>query len=129
MKQLLIVGLGGFVGSAARYKIGGLVLHHSAAWRFPLSTFAINISGCFAIGVLAALAEKQDLFSPDARLFLFTGLLGGYTTFSAFGLEGVFLLRRGETLVCLLYALLSVVLGFLAVWIGFRLFAGGSHTN
>ncbi len=129
MKQLLVVGLGGFVGSAARYKIGGLVLHHSAAWRFPLSTFAINISGCFAIGVLAALAEKQDFFSSDARLFLFTGLLGGYTTFSAFGLEGVFLLRRGETLVCLLYTLLSVVLGFLAVWIGFRLFAGVSHTR
>src|SRR5205085_1315116 len=94
---------------------------------FPFSTFCINVLGCFAIGALAALAEKQDFFSPDARLFLFTGLLGGFTTFSAFGLEGMFLLRRGEFLIALLYAALSVIVGFAAVWVGLKLFSFGHH--
>jgi CrcB protein len=124
MKQLLIVGAGGFVGSVARYKIGTFLLHHSSSWRFSLSTFAINVSGCFIIGVMAALAERHHFFSPDTRLFLFTGLLGGYTTFSAFGLEGTFLMRRGEIAVALVYALLSVLCGFVAVWLGFRIFGG-----
>ena len=128
MKQLLVVGLGGFAGSVARYKLGGFILQHAASWRFPLSTFFVNISGCFVIGVLAALAERHDLFSPDARLFLFTGVLGGYTTFSAFGFEGFFLLRRGDIAVSLLYAILSVLCGFIAVWLGFRLFGGGTKT-
>ena len=126
MKQLLIVGFGGFLGSVARYKLGGFVLHHSPVWRFPLSTFLVNISGCFVIGVLAALAERHDFLSSDTRLFLLTGLLGGYTTFSAFGLEGFSLLRRGEIAVCVVYALLSVIFGLLAVWLGFRLFGGGA---
>ena len=127
MKQALIVGLGGFVGSIARYKIGGVILHHSASWRFPLSTFAINVAGCFLIGTLAALVEHRDYFSADTRLFLFTGLLGGFTTFSAFGYEGVFLLRRGEVAIAALYAALSVICGFAAVWLGFKLFSFGAH--
>ena len=127
MKQALIVGLGGFIGSIARYRLGGLILHHSASWRFPLSTFSINVLGCFVIGALAALAEHRDLFSPDARLFLFTGLLGGFTTFSAFGYEGIFLLRRGEVLVALAYASLSVLCGFAAVWLGFKLLSFACH--
>src|SRR6187200_885608 len=88
MKQAFIVGLGGFIGSIGRYKLGGIILHHTPSWRFPLSTFAINVMGCFVIGALAALVEHRDLFSSDTRLFLFTGLLGGFTTFSAFGYEG-----------------------------------------
>ena len=127
MKELLVVGIGGFIGSVARYKIGGLVLHHTSSWRFPLSTFLINVSGCFVIGALAALAVKSDFFSSDARLFLFTGLLGGYTTFSAFGLEAFFLLRRGEAFIAVAYALLSIVCCLLAVWAAFKFFGGGSH--
>src|ERR1700724_4180429 len=95
LKQVLIVALGGAIGSVARYKLGGFALHHTQAWNFPMSTFGVNMIGCFAIGVLAALAEHHDLFSPSLRLLLFTGLLGGFTTFSAFSYEGVFLLRRG----------------------------------
>src|ERR1700682_4861530 len=95
MKQLLWVGIGGFLGSIARYKLGGFVLHRSEAWNFPLSTFTVNLLGCFVIGVLAGLVERHDLFSPATRLFLFTGLLGGFTTFSAFAYEGTFLVRRG----------------------------------
>ena len=124
MKQALIVGLGGLLGSMARYKVGGVILHHSASWRFPLSTFVVNVVGCFVIGLLAALVEHRDYFSADARLFLFTGLLGGFTTFSAFGYEGVFLLRRGEIAIAAAYAALSLVCGFAAVWLGFKACSG-----
>jgi CrcB protein len=94
LKQILIVAVGGAVGSVARYKIGGFALHHTQAWDFPLSTFCVNALGCFFIGVLAALVEHHDLFSSSTRLFLFTGLLGGFTTFSAFGYESAFLKAR-----------------------------------
>lgn len=107
MKQALVVGLGGFVGSVLRYKLGGVILQHSLAWRFPLSTFCINVLGCFVIGALAGFAERQA-FSAELRLLLFTGLLGGFTTFSAFGAEGVNLIRRGDLGVALSYATLSV---------------------
>ena len=127
MKQMLMVGLGGFIGSIGRYKLGGVILHHTASSRFPLSTFAVNVIGCFVIGALAALAEHRDLFSPDTRLFLMTGLLGGFTTFSAFGYEGVFLLRRGEIGIALAYAGLSVVCGLAAVWLALKLFSLGAH--
>lgn len=121
MKQTLIIGLGGFPGSILRYQLGGLVLHHSQSWRFPLSTFVVNVLGCVMIGILAGLAERRDFFSADIRLFLFTGLLGGFTTFSAFSYEGVYLLRRGEPIIAILYALSSVVIGFGAVWLAIRL--------
>ncbi len=121
MKSILLVGLGGFLGSVARYKLGGLVLHLTAQERFPYSTFAVNILGCLVIGLLAGLSERYELFGPGTRLFLFTGLLGGFTTFSAFGLDAMFLVRRGELLVAALYAGASVVLGITAVWLGLKL--------
>lgn len=121
MKSILLVGLGGFIGSVARYKLGGLVLHLTAQERFPYSTFAVNVLGCLVIGLLAGLTERYELFGPGTRLFLFTGLLGGFTTFSAFGLDAVFLVRRGELLVAALYAGASVVLGITAVWLGLKL--------
>ncbi len=121
MKQLALVGLGGFIGAIGRYLLGGAVLHLTASWRFPVSTFLVNLAGCFCLGALAALAEQRDFFSPALRLFLFTGILGGFTTFSAFGYECFFLLRRGEVLVAALYAMGSVGGGLGAVWIGFRL--------
>jgi CrcB protein len=121
MKAILLVGLGGFAGSIARYKLGGVVLHLTAQERFPWSTFAINVAGCLLAGVLAGLAEDYELFGPDTRLLLFSGLLGGFTTFSAFGLDALFLLRRGETATALLYAGGSVVVGLAAAWLGLRL--------
>ncbi len=121
MKQALIVGLGGFIGAIIRYKLAGIILHHTLHWRFPLGTFIVNVLGCFAIGLLAGLAERRDFLSPDLRLFLFTGMIGGFTTFSAFAFEGILLCRRGEWLIALLYTLLSVICGFIAVWVGVRL--------
>jgi CrcB protein len=95
MKEILLVALGGAVGSVGRFKLSGLVLHHTIDWRFPAGTFMVNVLGCLVAGLLAGLAEEHDLISPQARLLLFTGMLGGFTTFSAFGLETVFLLRKG----------------------------------
>ena len=121
LKQVLIVALVGAIGSVARYKLGGFALHHTQAWNFPMSTFGVNMIGCFAIGVLTALVEHHDLFSPSIRLLLFTGLLGGFTTFSAFSYEGVFLLRRGLFSVATSYVLLSVLGGLAAVFAGMKL--------
>lgn len=123
MKAILLVGIGGFAGAVARYLIGGAVLHMSIQERFPYSTFVVNVLGCLAIGMLAGVAEKQHLLSPDARLLLITGLLGGFTTFSAFGLDAVHLIRRGELWIATLYAGGSVVAGIAAVWLGMKLMA------
>ena len=121
LKQLIIVAFGGAIGSMLRYKLGGLALHHTQGWDFPISTFSINIAGCFAIGILAALVEHHDLLSPSVRLLLFTGLLGGFTTFSAFGYESVFLLRRGLFSVAASYVVLSVLGGLIAIGVGMKL--------
>lgn len=118
LKPMLLVALGGALGSVARFKLSGLVLHHAVDWRFPAGTFAVNVIGCLAAGILAGLAEKHDMFSADTRLLLFTGLLGGFTTFSAFGMETVFLIRRGELMVASANVAVSVAAGLLALWIG-----------
>ena len=120
MTNILLVGFGGFIGAIARYKLGGLLLHLTAQERFPYSTFAVNVLGCMVVGVLAGLAEKHGYFSPSARLFLFTGLLGGFTTFSAFGLETLYLLRRGDPLIAAIYVMASVMLGLAGVWLGIK---------
>ena len=120
MKAVLLVGLGGFLGSIARYGLGGWVLHMTAQERFPFSTLAVNVLGCLAVGMLAGFAERHHLFGPEARLLLITGLLGGFTTFSAFGLETVYLLRRGEAWVAAGYVCASVLGGIAAVWLGVK---------
>lgn len=121
MKGILLVGLGGFVGAAARYKLGGFVFHHAAQWKFPLSTFLVNLLGCLIAGLLAGLVEKHDMLSAELRILLFTGILGGFTTFSAFGLETVSLLQSREPLVATLYVLASVVCGIAVLWLGIKI--------
>ncbi|MBC8104977.1 MAG: fluoride efflux transporter CrcB [Anaerolineae bacterium] len=117
MYHYFLIGLGGGLGAIARAGLGGLILHRSADWRFPIGTFAINVLGCIVAGVLAGLIKRFDLFSPETRTFLFTGLLGGFTTFSAFGLETVVLLRQGAYAVAVSYVILSVILGIGALWV------------
>ena len=120
MKAALAVAVGGMLGSLTRYKLGGLVLHHTAEWRFPLSTFIVNLLGCALVGVLAGIAEHRHGLSPAARLFLITGFCGGFTTFSAFGLETVYLLRRHEAPWALANVVAGVAAGVIAVWLGWR---------
>ena len=118
MKAILLVALGGAIGSVARYKLSGYVMQHALDWRFPLGTFTVNVVGCLAAGVLAGLAEKHAMFSPDTRVLLFAGLLGGFTTFSAFGLETMHLLKRGDIAVAAANVVLSVLAGLAALWLG-----------
>lgn len=120
MGNLLLVGFGGGLGAMARYLVSGWILHHTLQQRFPYGTFAVNLAGCLAIGLLMGAAERYEVLSPDARLFLVTGLLGGFTTFSAFGYETLFLLRRGEPWIAAGYVGASVAFGLAAVWLGLR---------
>ena len=123
MSAYVWVGLGGFIGSVARYAVA-VWLAPGEIERFPWATFAVNCVGCLLIGVLAGVFARTP--SPDAvRLFLMTGVLGGFTTFSAFGLESVTLLRRGDLGTALLYILGSVLVGVVAVWLGLRLASRG----
>lgn len=121
MNSILVVALGGAIGSVARYLLSTWVMQRATDWRFPIGTFLVNLVGCLVIGVLAGLVLKNNLFTTETRLFLFTGIVGGFTTFSAFELETFTLLRNGEVLVAGGYILLSVALGLLALWLGFSL--------
>lgn len=127
MKELLIVGIGGGIGSVLRYKTGALITWlHSAgvissnALKFPWATFAVNIVGCFLIGLFAVSIERMTDHNAEARLLLITGLLGGFTTFSAFSLETLALLRTGSPLLAAVNAAASVALGLTAVWLGMK---------
>lgn len=115
IKNILLVGLGGGVGSIARY-LCQKWFAENVQHPFPWGTFVVNIVGCFLIGLIYAIAEKTTLLSPSTRLLLITGLVGGFTTFSTFALENIELLRSGDTLYFLLYTLASVVIGFVAVF-------------
>ena len=126
MRDLLQVAFGGAVGAVTRWTLGGLVLHHAEAMKFPLSTFLVNVLGCLACGLLVALGERQDWLTAPMRLLLFTGLLGGFTTFSAFGLELTSLLRRGDLMIAASYAVLSVACGVAALLAGISI-AGGAR--
>lgn len=112
MINCLIVALGGAVGAVCRYLITLLPMNPESG--FPVKTFLINIAGSFLIGIVAALAAKNAL---DSRvvLFLKVGICGGFTTFSSFALETEGLVRGGSTGIAVLYVLLSVILGILAV--------------
>ena len=102
---IILVALGGAIGSVCRFKLSGLVLYQTLDWRFPLGTFLVNVIGCLVIGVLAGLILKFEMFSSQSRLFMITGIMGGFTTFSAFGLETFNLIREKEFLVASSYVL------------------------
>ena len=120
MRDLLLVGAGGFVGAIARHAMGGWLMALATQPRFPFGTLAVNVLGCALIGVFAAFAEAIPSLNGPARLLLVTGVLGGFTTFSAFGLETLLMLRRGDTALAAAYVAASLVLGLVAVWIGMK---------
>ena len=118
MNAIFLVALGGGCGAAARVLISGLIFSHTATWSFPLPTFVVNVAGCFLAGIVLGVSERFPLLHEEWRLFLVTGVLGGFTTFSAFGIESLFLLRRSLYLSALLYVVLSAVIGIGAVMLG-----------
>lgn len=122
LNQILLVGFGGFLGSIVRFGVSQAI----RSWfthPFPFSTLAINVIGSFLIGLLFACLKDHRLF-PALLLFLGIGFLGGFTTFSAFSLELLDLVKRDEAALAAFYALASVGLSLAAVWAGA---AVGSH--
>lgn len=116
-RNLLLVGLGGGIGSILRY-VASLVI---GTKYFPFATLAVNIIGCFVIGIVFALSIRDEAFLNNWKLFLASGICGGFTTFSAFSLETLGLLQAGKTGIAITYIGLSIVLGIVATFGGYQL--------
>lgn len=119
MLAFVFVGLGGFIGSVSRYGLNILTTKFLGP-AFPFATAAVNIIGCFLIGLLFAAAKKFS-FSEAVTLFLTTGVLGGFTTFSAFGFETFRLLQLSRFDLAVINISVNLFLGIAAVWIGHHL--------
>ena len=118
MERILFIGLGGFIGSTLRYAFSGYVQGLLRSADFSYGTIAVNTTGCLIIGFLSQLAESQGVFTPETRAFLFIGFLGGFTTFSTFGIETMNLFRDSENMLALINVAMHVIFGLGAVWLG-----------
>ena len=119
----LLVGIGGMIGSIGRYVLTGLIGSNYSGSKFPVGTFLVNILGCLLIGIVAAVLERTSAFNAEIRLFAITGVLGGFTTFSAFSVETFYLLKSGEIVTTASYAVLSVLLGLAMLFVGIKIAA------
>lgn len=111
---------GGGVGTLMRYGLAAALRHSSRAWGFPLGTLAVNIAGCFAIGLLWSALTGPWAVREDVRIALLVGVLGGFTTFSSFGLETMQMWSSGHAGRAIAYVALSNLLGLAGVWAGLR---------
>lgn len=120
LKTILYIAAGGALGSVLRYLTTVLV---SRFWsnHFPLATFITNFLGCFLIGLFIGLLAKNQLEESNLKWFLVTGFCGGYTTFSAFGMENYNLFQSNNSLLAFGYIAISIILGLFAVWFGLQL--------
>lgn len=116
-KAIILVGLGGGIGSILRYLTSVVVAKHFQA-IFPLATFTANVLGCLIIGIFLGLFDRQQLANPDLKFLLITGFCGGYTTFSAFASENINLFQSGNSLTAFVYIASSVLISLFAVFIG-----------
>ena len=126
MHPALLVALGGAVGSVLRYETGALVLRQLGTTPFPWGTFTVNVAGCAIAGLLAGLGEHFNYLTADVRLLVFTGFLGGFTTFSAFGVETIALVERGASGLAALYVMASVLSGLAALWVALKIGGTGA---
>ena len=117
MKQVLLVFIGGGVGSALRYLVGKFL--KMPASGFPWSTFSVNVFGSLIIGILMGVTLKNSALSENQSLLLITGLCGGFTTFSAFAYENQVFLKEGDFINFFIYTLGSIGVGLAAVFFGF----------
>ena len=119
-KQILLVGFGGFIGSVARYLLSGA----TTKWftnSFPAGTFIVNVTGCLLIGIIYGVASRFGWMTQEWKLFLATGICGGFTTFSSFAYEGFRLIETSEYWTFASYTLLSLIFCLLAVFFGISL--------
>lgn len=118
LKQILLIGTGGFVGSVARFLVSRL--NTRIEWfSIPIGTLTVNVLGSLLIGFLIGISEKSPILTVEWRMFLMVGLCGGFTTFSSFSGENLVLMKNGQILPLLLYTALSILLGFTAVYMGY----------
>lgn len=118
IRNFLLVGLGGALGTMLRYGTGLVI----GSKNFPLATLLINVIGSFVIGIVIAYSLRSESFAVNWKLFLATGICGGFTTFSAFSFENLQLLQNGKFAMFALYIAGSLLLGLLAVWAGYKIF-------
>jgi CrcB protein len=119
MKTTLIIGLGSFIGGASRFLLSKLIQTQFAT-VFPFGTLVVNVVGCFLIGLVFGWSSKNYL-EPTWQLFLTTGVLGGFTTFSAFSIETITMMNAGQTTSAIFYVVLSVVVGLAGTIAGYAL--------
>jgi len=115
--KLMMLVIGGSVGTVARYVLSGVVYQFWGT-RFPYGTLIVNLFGCFLVGTLVVITEDRFLMSPNFRILLLVGFCGAFTTFSTFILETAHLIRDGQSLLALGNVLLSVVIGFVCLKLG-----------
>ena len=120
MGRLLLVGLGGFFGTLLRYWLSGVIARRYGE-TFPLGTLTVNAIGCFLAGFIFYFLYERFLTDPISRSVVFIGLLGGFTTFSSYGLQTFTLLRDGEFFLALLNIGVSNILGLTLIWFGYSL--------
>jgi CrcB protein len=119
LRTLFFIGTGGFIGSILRYLVSGYAQQLSKSIQFPFGTLVVNLVGCALVGFLAELADQRGVITGETRAFLIVGILGGFTTFSAFGNETMNLLRDGELWFACGNIVGHTVLGLIAVWLGY----------
>jgi len=120
MYKLLLIALAGAMGSVTRYALSSLI-QRRADVDWPVGTFCVNLAGCFIAGIVAGVLVDRLTMREEFRLAIGVGFLGGFTTFSALGVETFNLLRGGQTVTAIAYATASVVAGVAAVAVGFKL--------
>jgi len=119
-RSILLVGIGGFVGSITRYLVA-ILFSSQISSVFPFATLTVNVLGCFLIGILFALSDRGNVLSPEWRILLTTGFCGGFTTFSTFSYESLRLMQDGEYLYLAAYVFISVFVGLTATYLGIAL--------
>ncbi|MBS1509949.1 MAG: fluoride efflux transporter CrcB [Bacteroidetes bacterium] len=118
MRNFILVGIGGALGTMLRYAVALLI----TSKNFPAATLTVNIVGSFIIGLVVAYSIKNEVFLQNWKLFLTTGICGGFTTFSAFSSENILLLQSGRTTTAFIYIAVSIIAGMAAAWLGFKIF-------
>ncbi|MDA0679407.1 MAG: fluoride efflux transporter CrcB [Proteobacteria bacterium] len=116
-----LVGAGGFIGAIFRYGLSGFVQRSSAFAAFPYGTLAVNMLGCLLIGITVGIIDARQMINPELRSFVLVGVLGGFTTYSTFGLETFALLREADFLRAASNIAIHVILGLALVWLGYAL--------
>lgn len=118
MYKIVSVGIGGFLGAVCRYLSLGLTARLVGERVFPYGTMVVNLAGCFLIGLGLGIATSREFLSPEARLLVFTGFLGSFTTYSTFAYESFSLAREGGFFASMANIVFHIVIGLTAVWAG-----------